>query len=556
MKKIYTLLSLFFVSANVFAQFAISYVPVATYNKTQIDSIYTANGIPAFILPISYEVTVYKVLYNTVSFDSSATFASGALILPNGPTCKMSLVSYQHGTILAKEEAPSRNTGEVIIGIALATDGYAVSMPDYLGLGDSPIPVHPYVHAHSEATASVDMLRASKEIIQDSLGYQLNDQLFLIGYSQGGHATLALQKLIEEQLTSEFTITFSDPMSGPYDLSNTQAEVITNDSMYSQPAFLPFVIFSYNEVYNLFSIDSAIFVHPYDTLLPPLFDGTHDIGDVNAIMPAIPNEILQPMLLDSFRNDTNQYFRVALRDNDLINWAPSSPTKLYYCEADEQVYYQNALVALNSFIQNGSTSVTAQSAGATLGHVDCAHVALILGKFDFDAVRNDKITTTLSSINESSAGANNGSIQMTVTGGIQPYMFQWSNSATTQNLSNLSSGWYYVTITDNNQCSKYDSIYVGLTTDIAEWEHAENKIKLFPNPASSFVNIVFENLIFKEGILSVYDVTGTLMRNVNLSASQKIIFEKGNLSPGVYFLKFTFDIEHNAYKKLVIQNTD
>jgi len=47
-------------------------------------------------------------------------------------------------------------------------------------------------------------------------------------------------------------------------------------------------------------------------------------------------------------------------------------------------------------------------------------------------------------------GRANGSIQATVTGGVPPYTYIWSNGSTTQNLSGFTAGTYTVTATDNN----------------------------------------------------------------------------------------------------------
>lgn len=60
----------------------------------------------------------------------------------------------------------------------------------------------------------------------------------------------------------------------------------------------------------------------------------------------------------------------------------------------------------------------------------------------------------------SSAVANDGFINLTVTGGNLPYSFFWSNTQTTQNLSGLSYGPYMVTVVDTNGCQATDSFYV------------------------------------------------------------------------------------------------
>jgi len=48
---------------------------------------------------------------------------------------------------------------------------------------------------------------------------------------------------------------------------------------------------------------------------------------------------------------------------------------------------------------------------------------------------------------------NSGSIQLLVTGGTPPYVFEWSNGMTTKNIMNIPSGNYVVQITDSSGCN-------------------------------------------------------------------------------------------------------
>jgi gliding motility-associated-like protein len=50
-------------------------------------------------------------------------------------------------------------------------------------------------------------------------------------------------------------------------------------------------------------------------------------------------------------------------------------------------------------------------------------------------------------------GANDGSIDITIAGGCEPYSFAWSNQATSEDISNLTAGTYDVTVTDENGCT-------------------------------------------------------------------------------------------------------
>ncbi|MDX2002125.1 MAG: SprB repeat-containing protein [Chitinophagales bacterium] len=64
------------------------------------------------------------------------------------------------------------------------------------------------------------------------------------------------------------------------------------------------------------------------------------------------------------------------------------------------------------------------------------------------------ITATTQSTNVLCFGGFNGSVDLTVSGGVAPYTYRWSNNATSQDITGLAAGLYMVTITDANGCRK------------------------------------------------------------------------------------------------------
>ncbi len=341
-------------------------------------------GIP--ITP-QYNVRLYKVDYETITPLGARTIASGALLLPEDTGYALPLVSYQHGTLTQTNSAPSSMdlSGEVSVGIGFATTGYAAAVPDYLGMGDSP-GLHPYLHARSEATACVDMLRAVRTICATN-GFPLASQLFLCGYSQGGHSTMALQRELEAYHTNEFTITACAPMAGPYDLSGVTTDDFLDGAPNPNPYYFLCLLGAYQDVYHLGPSLASLLAPPYNTTLPPLLNGNTSGAQINAAMPTNAVQVLQTNFLAAFRSNPRHPFRLALQENDVYLWKPVAPMRLYQCSGDMDVDPANSQIALASFQALGDTQVQFFDPLPGADHDTCAQPSLLLAKTWFDSLR-------------------------------------------------------------------------------------------------------------------------------------------------------------------------
>ena len=359
--------------------FAQSAELLTTYTQSQLATTASVFGIPSESFSADYDVNAYRVTYD-MPFLGDTIEVSGALFVPQGfdDPCGLPIHIYMHGTIFDRTDAPSFLSIEGSFGGLMSTLGQLVLMPDYVGLGTSEL-MHPYVHADSESDAGFYMMRAA-DALSDELGYALNGQNFISGYSQGGHAAMALARdLTTTAYGDEFPLSGAVPGSGPYDISGTQFPQTFEFETYSNPAYLAYNVIGWNSVYGTLYDDlSEVFQEPYASTMLDLFDGTNDAETINNACPSTLEEFLQPGLVEEIQNDPMHPFQLAALDNDVYQWIPEAPVEMYYCTQDEQVFYQNALVADAWMTENGSTLHSSTNLGA-YDHGQCAGLAIFGG---------------------------------------------------------------------------------------------------------------------------------------------------------------------------------
>ena len=181
-------------------------------------------GASSIINPNSIEnIKLYSIVYESIDQFGQYSEASGLISLPDNYNIFCPLFVFGHGTQVRRHSAPSMG-GFKTLNSWISSSGYIYIEPDYLGLGVSEI-FHPYHLKDVTAASMIDIIYAAKELcdLLDVVNY--NSQLFIAGYSEGGYATMAAVKEIEENY-DDLNITLSFPMAGAYDLSGTMVDLM------------------------------------------------------------------------------------------------------------------------------------------------------------------------------------------------------------------------------------------------------------------------------------------------------------------------------------------
>ena len=298
-----------------------------------------------------YSVRVYRLTYATRNTDGQAITASGALLVPVAPAA-VPVISYQHGTLQPDEEnrAPSyySPSSEVWSAVSvLAATGYVVSAPDYIGYGASKNLPHPYEHAASLASASADMLRAAREFCAKEQ-VSVNQKNFLLGYSEGGYATMALHKLLEEKYATELPVTASAPGAGAYHKSAFAKYIIGSSQPLNFLSTYVWVLRTYDRVYQLNRPFSFYYQEPYATRLQ---------ADPFSAVPEQATELFAPGFRQAVLTGSDASLAATLRDNDLYDWKPRAPLALFHGTQDDYVPYFNSEDAYNAMRARGAAKV-------------------------------------------------------------------------------------------------------------------------------------------------------------------------------------------------------
>jgi len=202
---------------------------------------------------------------------------------------------------------------------------------------------------------------------------------------------MAVHREIEDFWSFVYPVTAATHMSGPYSISGVMRDLILSDKSYGTPSYIAYTVLGYETVYgNIYNQISDIFKEPFATSVQSFYDGNIQLSTLNSQLIAalavdgdtINKRMIQDSIITAITTQPDHPINVALRANDTYDWAPAAPTRLYYCGGDEQVPYENSLLAESTMQANGAADVQAINLNPTSTHGQCVFPA-ILSSIDF-----------------------------------------------------------------------------------------------------------------------------------------------------------------------------
>ena len=316
-------------------------------------AIATATAAGDRLPPISpvYEVVNHRLHYLTLDGQGRTVTASGLVSVPvKASGARSPVISYQHGTIFKDAEAPSNHSVAAETAVIVASLGYIVVAPDYVGYGVSKGAEHPYLLAAPSASAVLDLLTAAKSW-RRSQAIADNGQLYLVGYTEGGYVTMAAHRAMQAGASPHLaTLVAVVPGAGPYHVGVTMDELLRRVKdehpvigTLISPGFLK-------------NLGSSVRKEVRRLLL-------------RLIVPDDADVTLQTTFVDNYLADDDA--AIELQSN-VHDWKPQAPVPLFHGRDDRTVPYAAATRTLQAMQARAAPQVSlADCTAAPADHLPC-----------------------------------------------------------------------------------------------------------------------------------------------------------------------------------------
>ena len=286
--------------------------------------------------------------YPSIDVDGNPITLSGKVMLPKkGVPKRMILVS--HYTVCSNAEAPSNCFS--LEGM-LVKDGYGLIIPDYIGYGVTAKEVHPYLVMDLTARNVLDMYLAVRPWLEAVERIPDDPNLDLMGYSQGGATTMAVQHLIETEFRDKEDMDYVSlhrvfAGGGPYDVKATYERFVTTDTA-GYPVAVPLVLQGMIKG-NKLNMELSDMMRPFlcEHIDEWINSKHYTSAQINQLIGSkVTHELLTDEAMEQKSEKVAELYK-AMTVNSIVsqNWEPQASVYIMHSIDDETVPYTNAVRA-------------------------------------------------------------------------------------------------------------------------------------------------------------------------------------------------------------------
>ena len=336
-----------------------------------------------------FDLKIVPVRYATTDVDGNPVAASGLIAYPDLSADEYDtyslgrIVSIQHGTCDIAE-APSKQDLPMellptAVGLRSGTglsellfgEYFVACMADYLGYGatENSSLLHPYLHNQITGSTCADLITATEEYI-DRYGLEVKtNTVDLVGYSQGGAATISTMLELLDRDEDEWSERIGNIWAGagPYDILAFMDSFAYNTS-YSRSCYIPYAMrgLAYGERLdidwdNVYSANVGGSGKGGNQLEADLFSKTQVSTWTDVIGTDVTN-ILNPDFYGDGNADIQALMDAASANSVTSCDAPSttmkSKIKLYHSKTDDTVPFVCSTKLQEAWGLDGVTELT------------------------------------------------------------------------------------------------------------------------------------------------------------------------------------------------------
>ncbi len=257
-----------------------------------------------------------------------------------------------HFTIACAKEAPTQSVdmeleGAICALTSVAGLNYIQVSPDFSGFGVTQEKPQAYMMGDVTARQALDGLEAAKKALK-KMGYTYAPKQVLVGYSQGGHTAMAIQRLLSmTSVVQPFDITCAG--GGPFNLTAMVDSILLPGAKTRYPCAIPLMLVETGTALNMGLDYNKVFREPLGQKMvewiqskklttTQINDSICKILNVKLEDGVTVSDVLNTDYVKRGNEAVKPFFDV-MEENSLVKgWAPISPSRFFiYHSVEDQV---------------------------------------------------------------------------------------------------------------------------------------------------------------------------------------------------------------------------